>query len=126
MKTGDVYMKYKEGDIVRGIVTGIESYGAFVKMDDGYTGLIHISEISNGFVKNVGSFLKIGEVIDVRVLKCFSDSKRLRLSVKGLNNYDRLGKISLEENGSGFEYLKRSLPFWIDSKMEEMKKSLKK
>lgn len=119
-------MKYKEGDIVRGIVTGIESYGAFVKMDDGYTGLIHISEISNGFVKNVGNFLKIGEVIDVRVLECFLDSKRLRLSVKGLNNYDCLGKIRLEENGRGFEYLKRSLPFWIDSKMEEMKKSLKK
>ena len=120
MKTGDVYMKYKEGDIVRGIVTGIESYGAFVKMDDGYTGLIHISEISNGFVKNVGNFLKIGEVIDVRVLECFLDSKRLRLSVKGLNNYDYLGKIRLEENGRGFEYLKRSLPFWIDSKIEEM------
>ena len=44
---------YKIGDIVKGKVTGIENYGIFLLMEDGYTGLIHISEISEKFVRNV-------------------------------------------------------------------------
>ena len=42
--------KYRKGNIVKATVTGIESYGVFVSFDEYYTGLIHISEISNNFV----------------------------------------------------------------------------
>ena len=45
--------KYKVGSTVTGNVTGIEKYGAFVSLDDYYSGLIHISEISDGFVKDI-------------------------------------------------------------------------
>ena len=44
--------QYKKGEIVTGCVTGIEKYGIFVSLDDYYSGLIHISEISDFFVKN--------------------------------------------------------------------------
>ena len=44
--------QYKKGEIVTGCVTGIEKYGIFVSLDDYYSGLIHISEISSFFVKN--------------------------------------------------------------------------
>ena len=44
-------MHYKIGEIVEGIITGIQPYGAFVSLDDETCGLIHISEISDGFVK---------------------------------------------------------------------------
>ena len=43
---------YKKGDMVKGKVTGIEKYGIFVSINDGVTGLIHISEIYDAFVKN--------------------------------------------------------------------------
>ena len=45
--------KYKVGSTVTGNITGIEKYGAFVSLDDYYSGLIHISEISEGFVKDI-------------------------------------------------------------------------
>ena len=45
--------KYKKGSIIRGTVTGIETYGVFVSCDEYYSGLIHISEISYSYVKNI-------------------------------------------------------------------------
>ena len=51
---------YKVGKIVKGTVTGIENYGAFVSLENDYTGLIHISEISYGYVKDISNYLKIG------------------------------------------------------------------
>ena len=55
--------EYKVGMTVYGRVTGIKPYGAFIKFDDGVTGLIHISEISNGFVKNIDSFMNVDEYV---------------------------------------------------------------
>ena len=49
--------KFKENDVVPVKVTGIQKYGAFVEIDDKYDGLIHISEISYGFVKDVNDLL---------------------------------------------------------------------
>ena len=60
--------KYKKGKVVRGTVTGIENYGIFISFDEYYSGLIHISEISHGFVKDINNFVKIGETIYVRIL----------------------------------------------------------
>ena len=54
---GDFMSKYENGKIVTGCVTGIENYGIFVSLDEYYSGLIHISEISHGFVKDVHDFL---------------------------------------------------------------------
>ena len=50
---------YKKGDMVKGKVTGIEKYGIFVSINDGVTGLIHISEISDAFVKNVFDYVEM-------------------------------------------------------------------
>ena len=53
-------MSYQIGQIVEGKVTGIQSYGAFVSLDPKTSGLIHISEISDGFVRDVGLFVHVG------------------------------------------------------------------
>ena len=55
--------KYQKGKIVQGVVTGIETYGAFVAFDEFYSGLIHISEMSHGFVKDIHDFVKVGDII---------------------------------------------------------------
>ena len=51
-------MEYNAGDIIKGKVTGIKPYGAFITLEDNYTGLLHISEISDDFVNHIEDFIK--------------------------------------------------------------------
>ena len=75
-------MEYKIDEIVSGEVTGIQSYGAFVKLPNGEQGLIHISEISTFFVKSVSNFVQLGQVIKVKIIDILEDKKLYRLSLK--------------------------------------------
>ena len=61
-------IQHKPGDIVYGKVTNILGYGAFVLVDD-YDGLVHISEFSDGFVRNINDFVKIGQEIKLRIIE---------------------------------------------------------
>ena len=56
------------GDIVDVTITGIQPYGAFALLPDGSSGLIHISEISDGFVRDVNQFVFYGEQVKVKVI----------------------------------------------------------
>lgn len=111
--------KYKKDEVVEGLVTGIEQYGIFVSLDEYYSGLIHISEISDGFVKDVNNFVNIGETIKVRILECDDDTFHVKLSIKNLNYRINRNKSKIIETGSGFEILKNSLPTWIKERNEE-------
>ena len=73
------------GSVVEGVVTGIQTYGAFVMLDGGQTGLIHISEITAKFVKNVGDFVTIGDRIKVKVLALDEKTGNAKLSIKALD-----------------------------------------
>ena len=77
--------KYTKGKIVEGVVTGIESYGIFVSLDEFYSGLIHISEISNGFVKNIHDYVDIGDTIYVEIIGVNDEECHLNLSIKNIN-----------------------------------------
>ena len=55
--------KYRKEQIVEGVVTGIEDYGIFVNIDNEYTGLIHISEISDDFVRNINDYVNKGDIL---------------------------------------------------------------
>ncbi|MCL1949872.1 MAG: CvfD/Ygs/GSP13 family RNA-binding post-transcriptional regulator [Turicibacter sp.] len=113
-------MKIKEGSVVRGKVTGIQSYGAFVQLSDDCNGLIHISELSEGYVKDIRDFVHIGETIEVKVLKYNPQSKQARLSLRGINpthyRFQRM-KASDFETSSGFAPLAHYLPIWIREAM---------
>ncbi len=102
---------YKIGDIVKGKVTGIENYGIFLLMDDGYTGLIHISEISEKFVRNVFDYVQLDEVISSKVIEVDDSNKRLKLTIKNFD-YRIEDKKNLEDK-SGFSLLREKLPEWI-------------
>ena len=73
-------MQLDIGAIVEGKVTGITKFGAFVEIDEGVTGLVHISEISQDYVTDVSDFLDKGDVVKVKILT--ADEGRLSLSVK--------------------------------------------
>lgn len=104
--------KYNVGDIVKGKVTGIENYGIFLLMDDGYSGLIHISEISDKFVRNVFDYVQLGEIINSKVLEVDENSKKIKLSIKNFN-YRIEDKRKLEDK-NGFSPLREMLPKWIE------------
>lgn len=113
--------EFKEKDIITAKVTGIQEYGAFVNIDDEYDGLIHISEISYGFVKNINDYVKIGDKIYAEVINIDNDTNQLRLSIKDIdykNDGTRLKRIA--ETKSGFEPLKDNLEDWINNKIKEI------
>ena len=112
---------FKEKDIILAKVTGIQEYGAFVNIDDEHNGLIHISEISYGYVKNINDFVKIGDKIYAEVINIDKDSNQLRLSIKDIDykkDGTRLKRIA--ETKSGFEPLKENLDNWINQKFKEI------
>ena len=114
--------KLKKGSIVKATVTGIESYGAFVSCDDYLTGLIHISEISDGFVKNITDYVKVGDVIFVEVLDADLELGQLKLSIKNINYKKKTfpRRKQLKETKLGFKTLEYYLPKWIDESLKRM------
>ena len=68
-------MPVSVGAILEGTVTGITNFGAFIQLPEGKSGLVHISEISHDYVKEVSDYVKKGEKVKVKVLSITSDNK---------------------------------------------------
>ena len=71
----------EDKEILDGKVTGITTFGAFVQLADGRTGLVHISEVSDQFVKDIKDFLREGQDVKVVLMTSLQEGK-LRLSIK--------------------------------------------
>ena len=99
----------KINDVVIGKITGVTDYGVFVQVDDEYTGLIHISEISNKFVSNIKEKFVVGDFLKARVIDMDVSKKHLVLSIKQLGKLDK----KIIEVGSGFEKLNENMKIWI-------------
>lgn len=120
-----VQMKYKVGQIIYGQIVGITNYGAFVKIDDEYTGLLHISQISNGFVSEIEKYVQIGELRYMKILEIDYQKKQVKLSLKDIDHKmysqnNQSGKII--ETPSGFKTLRRKLNYWIKEYLKNEKK----
>jgi len=77
--------KYHVGATVRGVVSRIAQFGAFVKLEPGVEGLVHVSELANRHVRSVGDVVKEGESVECRVLAIDPDEQRMSLSIKALS-----------------------------------------
>ena len=116
--------KYKVGDIVSGKVTGIQPYGAFVALDANTQGLVHISEITYGFVKSITDYLNVGDVVRVKILDIADNDEKISLSLRALQEKptkrkEQLPRKSLqdrvdEKDSVGFNSLKEKLGEWIE------------
>lgn len=113
--------KFKVGDIVTGVVTGVEDYGIFLSFDDNQSGLIHISEISDSFVKNVSDYANVDDSITAKVLS-IEEGGHYKLSLKELHNSEKSDNQTITETKSGFSSLKEKLPEWIDKAYGEIEK----
>ncbi|WP_413627629.1 S1 domain-containing RNA-binding protein [Fructilactobacillus vespulae] len=74
-------MALKVGEVISGKVSGITGFGAFIDLENHEKGLVHISEVSDGFIKDIHDVLKIGDSVKVKVMKIGDDGK-IALSIR--------------------------------------------
>ncbi len=74
--------KHPIGSVVKGKVTSVMPFGAFVEIEHGIEGLVHVSEAAHSFVKNINEVVKVGDEVEVKVLAYDEPNKRVTLSIK--------------------------------------------
>ncbi|MBE3570269.1 MAG: general stress protein 13 [Bacillales bacterium] len=112
--------KYEVGAIITGKVTGIQPYGAFVALDEETQGLIHISEITHGYVRNIEDYLKVGDEVKAKIVSIDEEEGKISLSMREMESdkterktSQRYRNIKLNESSAGFNTLKEKLKEWI-------------
>jgi len=101
---GEIAGSFKVGDLVKGSVAKIASFGAFVNLENDIDGLIHISQLSEDHVEKVKDVIKVGDEIEARVIKVDKVERRIGLSIKAVS-YD---PEQLEKESASFETLRPS------------------
>ena len=100
----DIDTKFKVGDIVKGTVAKIASFGAFVSLDGDIDGLIHISQLSEEHVERVKDILKVSDDVEARVIKVDKIERRIGLSIKAVEYSEE----QLKKESQSFETLRPS------------------
>lgn len=95
-------MSVQVGDTLKGRVVGIAKFGAFVELENGEKGLVHISKISKDYVKKISDYLKVGQEVEVKVIGKSKDGK-LDLSMKDVVQPDQVQTVNPNDSKSGDE-----------------------
>lgn len=126
--------KIEVGSIMVGKVTGIQPYGAFVALNDKTQGLVHISEITHGYVKDINEHLKVGDEVNVKILSIDEAANKIGLSIRATEEApaQTIAKpkkprakrqtatiIPESDDQQGFNTLKDKLQEWIDQSQRE-------
>ncbi|MGE1142116.1 S1 domain-containing post-transcriptional regulator GSP13 [Bacillus pumilus] len=117
--------KFEVGSVYTGKVTGLQAYGAFVALDEETQGLVHISEVTHGFVKDINEHLSIGDEIQVKVLSVDENAGKISLSIRATQDAPERKESkpkkqrpqqAKEEAAApqGFNTLKDKLEEWIE------------
>ncbi|WP_156288539.1 S1 domain-containing post-transcriptional regulator GSP13 [Oceanobacillus salinisoli] len=119
--------KFEAGQVLEGKVTGIQPYGAFIALDEETQGLVHISEITHGFVKDINDHLSVGEEVKVKVLNVDDEKNKVSLSIRATEEapkrpVSKPNKVQAPkqeaETAAGFNTLKDKLQEWIEQSEE--------
>jgi small subunit ribosomal protein S1 len=99
----DIPGRYQPGQLVTGTITKITNFGVFVGLEDGLEGLLHISELADHKVENPEDIVKVGEQIEVKVLRVDADERKIGLSRKRVEwaEEDHLAADAAEAAGDG-------------------------
>ena len=111
--------RYKVGEVIKCIVSGIEPYGVFVTIDKNFTGLIHISEVSNEFVREVGDYVKLDEEIFAKIIEINTKEHQMKLSIKDIDYVNSGIDRDAIDTSKEFKILKDNLPIWMNEKLKE-------
>ena len=118
-------MKYQVGQLIVGKVYNVKPYALFMTFEDGVTGLLHISEISDSFIRDIEKYGSVGDEIKVKILSIDKDNGFLRVSYKQVppeemysshTNQRRMPTTSEDE----FLPLKEKLDSWIKEAYENI------
>ena len=120
-------MTYQVGDLVIGKVYNVKPYALFLSFEEGKTGLLHISEISDSFVRDIEKYGSVGDEIKVKILSIDKENGFLRVSYKQVPpeeaysshiNQRKLPEVTEEE----FLSLKEKLEGWINDAYSRIEK----
>ena len=120
-------MNYQVGQLIIGKVYNVKPYALFMSFDEGVTGLLHISEISDSFVRDIEKYGSVGDEIKVKILTIDKENGFLRVSYKQVPpeeaysshiNQRRLPTVTEEE----FQPLKDKLDGWINDAYQKIGK----
>jgi len=112
--------KCKLNDIIEAPISRISQFGAFMDLDGGIQGLIHLSEISHGVVKDIREFVKVGESVQAKIINFEPKKKRIGLSLKALQEAPKGAakkKAPMKEEAAKVE--KKSDDKKVESKTEK-------
>jgi small subunit ribosomal protein S1 len=112
----EVARRYRKGDVVVGKITNMTDFGAFVALEEGVEGLVHVSEISREKVERPSDVLKAGDKISALVLHIDPNERRIGLSIKGLK--ERVEKVEIEKYISTQGSASNSLGALIQEEMD--------
>lgn len=120
--------KLEIGQIIEGKVTGIQPYGAFISLNEKVQGLVHISEVTHGYVKDINDHLEVGENVKVKILNIDEKNNKISLSIRATEEPPKVKtkapkrKATQPQNdgNAGFNSLKGKLEEWI--KQSEQRK----
>ena len=117
-------MSVSVGEIVEGTVSDIMNYGAFVKLSDGKTGLVHISEVSKDFVKDIHSVLNEGDLVKAKVLS-IDEKGKIALSIKkALTTVQKIVKEQTEEGPTTLDDMLSKFLRDSDERQLDLKRSI--
>jgi S1 RNA binding domain protein len=117
-------MAYSVGETVNGIVTSVTDYGAFVRMEDGSVGMIHISKLSHGFVSDIHSVVKKGDALSATVIA--NENGKIALSLIGKPPKQQETRSRGFKNATDFESMLSSFKSASDEKLAMLNRDKKR
>ena len=120
-------MEIKVDDILIGKVNQIRPYALFLTFENGQRGLLHISELSDNYIRDIEKYGSIGDEIKVKVLSIDPTNGFLRVSYKAIpveeryNTHDESKHLSAQFDEADFHDLEEKLPQWIQETLEKIK-----
>ena len=121
-------MGYEIGELIIGTVNQIRPYALFLSFDNGVNGLLHISEISDSYIRDIEKFGSVGDQIKVKVIEIDQYNGFLRVSYKQVPESQRFSThINAERkipefDKASFSALEAKLPEWIKNTLEKVEK----
>ena len=120
-------MDFKIGDIIIGKVNQIRPYALFLTFEGNVNGLLHISELSDGYIRDIEKYGSVGDEIKVKVLSIDSSNGFLRVSYKAIPEEERYSTHTNTSRGTpqfdeaDFTDLEKKLPEWINDTLQKAK-----
>lgn len=121
-------MQYEIGQLIIGTVTKVKPFAIFMQFEDGAEGLLHISEISDAYIRDIEKYASKGDQIKVMVVSIDSSNGFLRVSLKKVppedaySTHTNNGRMSLKCSEADFKPLADHLNEWIEITLAKAKK----